>query len=638
MYNASITRRDYIGATLVGSGAALLAAKAPAFIGAAHAQSLSDAWTGPGGVGDYARSNGNTHAVVNAAHGVRDGRYSDAPLNANETDEEYDTVIVGGGFAGLGAAFTFMKESNGAKHCLILDNHPVFGGEAKQNEFDVDGYRLIGPQGSNGFGAAAPSGPIEMQYVPDIWHELGIPSSYEFEPLTGTDKQIRFGADNYGVLLKFAHQASIGYFYGNSVNGDPWRINAQTNRFRDAPIPDTLKRQLNRILDNSFTVSIPDEKLETWLDSMTYKQFLVDTLGLSADVCGYLDPYLATSISGMGSDVTSAYAAYAISMPGVAALLQKPQKEALKKGWRYLSFPGGNAVPLRYLVKAVIPEAISGGDTLEDIQYGSINFSALDRPGASVRMRLSSTVVQVQHQGRPEGAKSVRIVYVKDGRLYSVRAKTVIIAAGGWVARRIISDLPGEFRQAYAEFHHAPILVVNVALRHWRFMEKLGISAARWFDGFGWAANIRQPMKIGKYSQPLNPDKPAVLTLYAPFLDYAGRSLLEQTILARNELFSHSFADYELKIRALLLQLFSAHGFDADRDIAGIVLNRWGHAYISPQPGFFFGKNGGKAPREIIQEGYGRLSFGHSELTGIQYWFHAFQEGERAARQALAKL
>ena len=34
--------------------------------------------------------------------------------------------------------------------CCIFDVHPIFGGEAKQNEFEVDGVRLWGPQGSNG--------------------------------------------------------------------------------------------------------------------------------------------------------------------------------------------------------------------------------------------------------------------------------------------------------------------------------------------------------------------------------------------------------------------------------------------------------------------------------------------------------
>jgi len=33
-------------------------------------------------------------------------------------------------------------------------------------------------------------------------------------------------------------------------------------------------------------------------------------------------------------------------------------------------------------------------------------------------------------------------------------------------------------------------------------------------------------------------------------------------------------------------KMFGAAGFDPGRDIAGIVLNRWGHAYVNAGPGF----------------------------------------------------
>ena len=66
--DAPITRRDFVGATLVGSGAILLGAAAPAF-----AQGLPTSWNGYTGIGDYSRSNGNIASVVNAAHGVREG-------------------------------------------------------------------------------------------------------------------------------------------------------------------------------------------------------------------------------------------------------------------------------------------------------------------------------------------------------------------------------------------------------------------------------------------------------------------------------------------------------------------------------------------------------------------------------------
>jgi spermidine dehydrogenase len=147
-----ISRRDFVNGTLVGAGAALLAAAAPACsVRQKEATTANDPWTGFGGVGDYASSNGNVASVREAAHLIRDGLTGAMMNEVEDTGEEYDMVIIGGGFSGIGAAYQFHKTNGGAGKCLILENHAVFGGEAKQNEFDVDGYRLFGPQGSNDF-------------------------------------------------------------------------------------------------------------------------------------------------------------------------------------------------------------------------------------------------------------------------------------------------------------------------------------------------------------------------------------------------------------------------------------------------------------------------------------------------------
>ena len=74
-------------------------------------------------------------------------------------------------------------------------------------------------------------------------------------------------------------------------------------------------------------------------------------------------------------------------------------------------------------------------------------------------------------------------------------------------------------------------------------------------------------------------------------------------------------------------KMFSPYGFDAKRDIAGIVSNRWGHAYVVSPPGFYFGKHGDPAPSDVIREPFGRIAFGHSELTGAQLWTTAAEEG-----------
>ena len=40
-----------------------------------------------------------------------------------------------------------------------------------------------------------------------------------------------------------------------------------------------------------------------------------------------------------------------------------------------------------------------------------------------------------------------------------------------------------------------------------------------------------------------------------------------------------SFADYEREIRHQLIGMFGEAGFDADRDIEAITINRWSHGY-----------------------------------------------------------
>ena len=63
-------------------------------------------------------------------------------------------VIIGDGFSRIGAAYEFHKKYGNTKNDLIIENHPMFDGEAKKSEFEVDGCTLYGPQGSNGFWSA----------------------------------------------------------------------------------------------------------------------------------------------------------------------------------------------------------------------------------------------------------------------------------------------------------------------------------------------------------------------------------------------------------------------------------------------------------------------------------------------------
>jgi spermidine dehydrogenase len=297
-----------------------------------------------------------------------------------------------------------------------------------------------------------------------------------------------------------------------------------------------------------------------------------------------------------------------------------------------MASPLGNAFIARYFVKDLIPDAIGGAHSLADIIRNPVDQSALDRTGASTRLRLGSTAVRVEHEGSPQTASIVRVTYVRDGVPHVVRARNVIMAGGGWMNRHVARDLPDDIRDAYGTFFNGPILTANIALNNWRFMERLGISGARWFEGLGYFGNFIQPMKLDGEAPPLDPSKPIVLTSYIPFLN-PGLPGQAQATLSRTQLLAPSFADFELRIRHQMQTMFGDHGFDAKRDVAGLVLNRWGHAYVFPYPGFFFGKNGRPAARDVVRKGYGRVSFAHAELQGNQSWYSSALEAKRASDQ-----
>lgn len=104
----------------------------------------------------------------------------------------------------------------------------------------------------------------------------------------------------------------------------------------------------------------------------------------------------------------------------------------------------------------------------------------------------------------------------------------------------------------------------------------------------------------------------------------------------RAELVATSYSSYERQIKEMFTTMFGGVGFDANRDIAGIVLNRWGHAYLAAQPGFFFGSDGNPAPGEVLRnQPVGRIAFANSDVTGIMDHRASIQEAHRAVTQCM---
>jgi spermidine dehydrogenase len=584
-----------------------------------------DDWTGYPGIGDYASSNGNTHAVMSAGHIIRDHPFRPADQPIVDTGETFDCAIIGGGISGLSAGLFFARSTGAKKTCLILDNHPVFGGEAKRNEFNVDGHRLMAHQGS-----AACFPPLTGSFLADFYDSVKIVwPQFKYQEWSGSQPAVKLETAPYPV-----GGSTAGFFFGDKF-GHPegiWLIDPWGKELAGAPISDQAKRELlnMRVTDRKpfsthrFQPKVHGDEASRHLDSITLEDHLMEEYGLSREtVRTFLSP-ISGGGSGLGPDALSGYAEYAADV-----LLP----------WKYAEgaqmFPGGNAGVARHILTELIPDAISGGNDMRSICRGKIQFANLDRQSRSTRLRLGATAIAIKHTGEPSQSENVEIVYTKEGKFYKLRAKSLVCAGGSWTAKHILFDLPEAHRQAYAQFHRAPCLMANVAVRHWRFLYQLGLTECQWFEGIGNYLAMRKVATFGTDPATINPDTPTVINLKILF-STPGLSLQDQVVRGRMELFSTPFRVYEERIREQFSALFARSGFDVKRDIAGIILNRWGHAYLSPQPGFFFGSQGQPAPGEFLRtHPYGRIAFANSDLAGIMDHRMSIQEGRRAVEQIL---
>jgi spermidine dehydrogenase len=623
-----ITRRDFLGSTLLASGAQLLAPLTPAeFLGQDRPGLPGGAedWNGYGGVGEYAKSNGNTWEVLSAGHRLREAQNPLAGKEARDTGEIYDCVVVGGGISGLSAALFFLRQGGPEARVLILENHPMFGGEAKQNEFEVDGRRIVGHQGSAIYFVQYP-----RSFLAEFYDSIGLREPrLSYQRWGGGGPPMAIGRTPYDA--EGLSTGQYGFWFGPAFGEGRWVIDPVGKKFAGAPVGEAERRELLRWYSGEArgrTAFVPPryegDEVSRSLDAVSLEDHYIERFALRREfVRKYLSPDLGGG-SGLGADALSAYCEY-------AADLLHPYE---RNGDAVQMFPGGNTTIARLLLKTLIPSAIGGERTAEGVTRNAVNLAALDAEGSRARLRLESSVLSVSHEGDPKSAETLAVIYSQAGRLLRLRARSAVMAGGCWTTKHTVQDLPAAHQNAYAQFFRSPCLMANVAVRNWRFLAKLGVTGCRWFGGdIGNYMEVCRKALVGDVPPEIHPDQPIVLTLKILF-SYPGLPAEAQGHRGRAELLSTAYREYERRIRAQFTEMFSRAGFDAKRDIAGIVLNRWGHAYLSPQPGFFFGSGGKPAPREVLRSApFGRVAFANTDLAGAMDHRYSILEARRAVAQ-----
>ena len=462
-----ISRRDFLdGVALAAGGMAL----SPLISLANSGQTFSHTGYPPSLTG----MRGNHPGSYEVAHAL--ARYGQRPTDFAPVDGIYDLVVVGAGISGLTAAYLYKKRAGPNAKILILDNHDDFGGHAKRNEFSLDGRTLLGVGGSLNLEQGA-MGDAALTLLEEIGVDFaGLRQAIDPEYMISdplAEHGLYLNANDFGA--------------DRSING-PWNLTWAgfgdfSAAIRSLELPAADEAGLIALIgaEKDFLRGVPDEEREQFLHETPYATFLSERVGMSESGIKIAEPWIK-ALFGVSANSVSIYEALKAGAPGATSVTPAAPDTAEAEEvdpdlYRYPIFPDGNASVARLLVSHLIPSAVSG-DAAESIVTRVVDYGRLDREGASVRLRLNSTAVNVTN--RDDGL--VDVAYVIDGKNRVVRCRSSILAG---LRRHGAKSLPRTSGRAAAKlslWRKSPVYLHQCSFALWgrgAKTSRIGLSVPR---------------------------------------------------------------------------------------------------------------------------------------------------------------
>ncbi len=619
-----ITRRDFLN----GMAVAVVGTATPAELFAQAANSpYPPSLTGLRGQTEQAFA--TSHAIA-----MQGKTYEIGGLPIEET---YDLVVVGAGISGLAAAWFYRRKHGRQARILVLETLDDFGGHARRNEFEVDGHHLIGYGGSEAMQSPKTNFSDVMN---EFLHAIGI------EP--GKFERGYFRQNTYPDLGLSRASFFDGEKFGKDtlVTGDPtdWvsddipptrRNGRDLARFiGDFPMSEASRAQLLELFTSKRVTldrfATDDERLE-YVAKTSYLDFLKKDWGLSDEAISYFRQR-PLDFFGMSPAYFPASDAGLFGYPGLQGIALPKDEEAeaeLEEPYVY-HFPDGNASIARQVLRELIP-AVSPGRTMEDLVTARFDYEQLDRAESPVRLRLSSSVVRVANR-----AGGVDIGYVRqaDQTLHRVRARHCVMACFNMAVPYLVPEISKTQAEALRLNVKAPLVYTNVALRHWQPWVKLGVHEIFGVSSFHCRVKLDYPVSIGAYEFSRDPSQPIVVHMvHVPVVDGLGADGRAALRAARSRLLTTSFADYEAAVRHDLTRMLGPGGFDADRDIAAITVNRWSHGYAWALDTLYDDEDTYEDTIALARRLIGRIAIANADAAWSAYAHSAVDEAHRAVNE-----
>lgn len=570
---SKITRRNFINGTLMAAGATMLPIGC---VTETVLDKLDPLYYPPsltGLRGSHPGSNTHSHARA------WDKKSNWGPSTILE--ETYDLVVVGGGISGLAAVYLYQQKHGNDKKVLILDNHDDFGGHAKRNEHTIDGQLRLGHGGSQTITDPEYASKVVLELFKNIGVNLErfqIAYDKDFYKRNKLRAVTYFNKETFGEdkVVKHPFCNYPNYIEGIIMSGKLTNKEAA----QQAPLTDEGKEQLLRVLNGGLhKIDLSEDELKKYIRKTSYYDYLKNDLGVSDPLIYHMARNTGLDWASIGTDMMSIKSA-----KGVGAMGFEPKEVYDEESPYICHFPDGNAGVARAIVKKLVP-AVAKGNNAEELVLAKFKYAELDKPDNIVRIRLNSTVVNVEHVGDPKSANEVVVNYILNNKSYKVKGKNVVMACYNMMIPHIVSGLPQEQASALRLQTKYPLIYTTVGLRNWRAMKALEIGMAMSPGNWHQAVFMDFPVSIGGYEYPKTPDDPCVIQMISCPYGEVGAPRREQYKQARYQMLDRKFEDYEKEIRLHLSGMFPKELFNFDNDVECITINRWAHGYTVAGPG-----------------------------------------------------
>ncbi|MCA1633164.1 MAG: FAD-dependent oxidoreductase [Acidobacteria bacterium] len=520
--------------------------------------------------------------IVGASDGIghllRDGLKVEPPAEAWESA---GVVIVGGGIAGLAAAWRLLRE--GFDDFVVLELERAPGGTSQSG--GRAGAVVPYPWGAH----YLPAPQKENRALVSLLDEMGVLEGADADGEPVVAEQFLCRDPEERVFYRGRWYEGL-YLHAGESPEDVAQLesfNAEVDRW--AAWRDARGRR-------AFSIPVrtcSDDAEVTALDRLTMAEWMRER-GFTSTRLRWLVDYACRDDYGLTAAQTSAWA----GLFYFASRMKAPGADAQS----LITWPEGNGRLVAHLY---------------------------EKAGARVRLGLAVADIHTPDRnagGRTEGGgtqagggTAVEVVAVgHDGQsAIGFRAGQVIFAAPQFLTKYLLRPYrEGACPAHVAEFEYGAWMVANLTL-HDRPRSGFGNFPLAWdnvlyeSESLGYVnATHQRGLDRG----------PTVFTYYYPLTDERPRE-------ARTRLLS---IDWKGWAEVTLADLARAH-----RDIRALVerldVMRWGHAMIRPRPGFVHG-----AARAAAQKPFRSVHFAHTDLSGVALFEEAFDHGLRAAEEVLA--